>query len=50
MMIWSHLPRGVEEDGAVCPIEMPGGTRYVDKVVCSLIASAKDPSAFFLLI
>ena len=36
-MIWSHLPSWVKEDGAVCcPVKMPSGTWYVDKVVCGL--------------
>ena len=38
VMIWSHLPRRMEEDGAICgPIEMPGGAWYVDKVVRGLV-------------
>ena len=38
VMIWSHLPGGVKENGAVCgPIEMPSGTWYVDEVVRSLV-------------
>ena len=38
VMIWSHLPSRVKENGAVCgPIEMPSGTWYVDKVVRGLV-------------
>ena len=38
MMIWSHLPRRMEEDGAIRrSIEVPGNTWYVDKVVRSLV-------------
>ena len=38
VMIWSHLPRGVKENGAVCgPIEMPSGAWYVDEVVRGLV-------------
>ena len=36
-MIWSHLPRRMEENGAVrCPIEVPSSTWYVDKVIRGL--------------
>ena len=38
MVIWSHLPHGVEENGTVsCPIEVSSGTGYVDKVVGNTI-------------
>ena len=38
MMIWSHLSRRMEEDGAIsCPFEVPDSAWNVDKVVRSLI-------------
>ena len=38
VMIWSHLPSRVKENGAVrCPVNMPSGTWYVDEVVRSLV-------------
>ena len=38
VMIWSYLPCRVKENGTIrCPVEMPSGTWYVDKVVHSLV-------------
>ena len=38
VMIWSHLPHWMKENGTICcPVDMPSGTWYVDKVVYSLV-------------
>jgi hypothetical protein len=38
MVIWSHLPHGMKENGTVsCSVEVPSGTGYVDKVVDNTI-------------
>jgi hypothetical protein len=38
MMIWSHLPYRMKEDGVVSSlIEVPSGIGYVDEVVHSTI-------------
>jgi hypothetical protein len=38
VMIWSHLPRRVKEDSVVGrPVDVPGGTWYVNKVVRCLV-------------
>ena len=41
-MIWSHFPCRMEKNDTVgCPIEVPNGTWYMNKVVCGLVLKVR---------